>query len=233
MKKLITMILALVMLLTMAACAGEKTPATQPTVTGDSTQPTTGDTTPSSSQGESAETEDPLEWGITDQFSAETKDSIKSYYINLPHYAGASYGRARGGEQLDGTVVLISGQHDEAPEINGTSELFPAYFDQLQSSLESYYGLRSSNYTLSLLDTDSTTIGDYEMYIFTGTIAFDYDWQNEVSRREYQFVSYATTLKSNGGYAFWVVYDETEDQSNGELIAQHALNMAKTFREEP
>ena len=98
--------------------------------------------------------------------------------------------------------------------------------------MEKYYGLRSSNFALSLLDTDSTTIADHEMYIFTGTIAFDYDWQGEVSRREYQFVSYATTMKTNGAYAYWVVYDETEDQSNGELIAQHALNMAKTFREE-
>lgn len=233
MKKIAVIVLSLALVLTMAACAGKQVPVTEPASSGGSTtQPSTGDTTPSASQGGENETEDPLEWGITDQFAAETKESIKSYYINLPHYAGALHGRARGGEQLDGTVVLISGQHDEAPEISSTSELFPAYFDQLQSSLESYYGLRSSNYELSLQDTASTTIGDYEMSIFTGTIAFDYDWQNEVSRREYQFVSYATTLKSNGGYAFWVVYDETEDQSNGDLIAQHALNMAKTFREE-
>lgn len=232
MKKLIAMILALVMLLTMAACAGEKTPATQPTATGDSTQPTTGDTTPSSSQGGSAETEDPLEWGITDRGSAESKDSIGVYAINFPYFTGASAGYALLANQNDGTIALISGQNMDSPEISSVAELFPAYFDQLQYTLEKYYGLRSSNFALSLLDTDSTTIADHEMYIFTGTIAFDYDWQGEVSRREYQFVSYATTMKTNGAYAYWVVYDETEDQSNGELIAEHALNMAKTFREE-
>lgn len=232
MKKLIAMILALVMMLTMAACAGEKTPATQPTVTGDSTQPTTGDTTPSSSQGESAETEDPLEWGVMERGSAESEESIGVYAINFPYLTGVSEGYALIAEQPDGTGALISGQNMDSPEINSAAELFPAYFDQLQYTFEEYYGLRSSNYALSLENTDSTTIGDHEMYIFTGTIAFDYDWQGEVNRREFQFVSYATTMKTNGAYAYWVVYDYSEDQSNGELIAEHALNMAKTFREE-
>lgn len=227
------MILALVMLLTMAACAGEKTPATQPTVTGDSTQPTTDDTTPSSSQAETTEAGDPLEWGVMDQYTAETAESFGSYYINFPHYTGISSGYAMIADQLDGTMVLISGQNMDAPEINNVSELFPAYFDQVQYTLEGYYGLFSGNYTFALQDTDSTVVNGYEMYTFSGTIAFDYEQDDIVERCEYQFISYATTLKSNGGYAFWVVYDNSEDQSNGELIAQHALNMAKTFREEP
>ena len=83
-----------------------------------------------------------------------------------------------------------------------------------------------------MLDTGSTVIADHDMYTFTGVVSFDYNWQNEITRREYQFISYATTMKTNGGYAYWVVYDCSDEQSNGELIKEHALNMAKTFREE-
>ena len=110
MKKFIILVFAFAMMLTLVACNKEDEPPKD-----------NGSSTPTDQEEDVNETEDPLEWGIIDQFSAETKESIKSYYINLPHYAGASYGRARGGEQLDGTVVLISGQHDEAPEINSTS----------------------------------------------------------------------------------------------------------------
>lgn len=234
MKKIAVIILSLALVLTMAACTGKQVSATDPASSvGSATQPSTGDTTPSASQGETTGAENPLEWGIMGQYSASNDNPAESYYINFPHLTGVSKGYSLIAEQPDGTVVLISGQNGDAPSISNTAELFPAYFNQLQYNLEKYYGLRSSNYEIKLLETGSDVIGDYEMSIFTGIIAFDYDWQNEIVRREYQFVSYATTLKSNGAYAYWVVYDYSEDQSNGDLIAQHALNMAKTFREEP
>ena len=222
MKKFIILVFIFAMMLTLVACNKEDEPPKD-----------NGSSTPTDQEEDVNETEDPLEWGVMDQFSADNENLIESYYINFPHYTGVSEGHSMIAEQLDGTVALISGQNIDSPEISSTAELFPAYFDQLQNSLESYYGLRSSNYELSLTNTDSTTIGEYDMYIFTGTIAFDYDLQGEILHREYQFISYATTLKSNRAYAYWVVYDETEDQSKGELIKEHALNMAKTFREEP
>lgn len=232
MKKIAVIALSLALVLTMAACGGKSAPPTEPVTSGGATLPITGDTDPEETPEATTQPEDPLEWGVSEMFSAETEESIGAYSINFPILVGVSEGNALIAEQTDGTGALISGQNMDSPKINSAAELFPAYFDQLQYTFEKYYGMRSSNYTLSLQDTDSTTIGGYEMYIFTGTIAFDYDWQNEVIRREFQFVSYATTLNYNGGYVYWLVYDLSEDQSNGDLIAQHALNMAKTFREE-
>ena len=66
------------------------------------------------------------------------------------------------------------------------------------------------------------------MHSFNGTFSFDEDDDHY----EYQYVVYVTQLKSNGAYAYWVVYDVSEDQSKGNLIKEHAYNMAQTFREE-
>ena len=221
MKKVIALIFAFAMMLTLAACNKEDEP------------PKDNDTsTPTDQEEDITESKDPLEWGITDRIGVETEDSIGVYAINFPHFTGASSGHALIANQNDGTIALISGQNMDSPKINTASELFPAYFEQLQYTLEKYYGLRSSNFELSLLDTGSTVIADHDMYTFTGVVSFDYNWQNEITRREYQFISYATTMKTNGGYAYWVVYDCSDEQSNGELIKEHALNMAKTFREE-
>ena len=222
MKKFIILVFAFAMMLTLVACNKEQ----QPPKDNDTSKPT-------DQEEDITESKDPLEWGVMDQYTAETAESFGSYYINFPHYTGISSGYAMIADQLDGTMVLISGQNMDAPEINNVSELFPAYFDQVQYTLEGYYGLFSGNYTFALQDTDSTVVNGYEMYTFSGTIAFDYEQDDIVERSEYQFISYATTLKSNGGYAYWVVYDCSDEQSNGELIKEHALNMAKTFREEP
>ena len=65
------------------------------------------------------------------------------------------------------------------------------------------------------------------MHRFTGNIEFD----NDGKHCKYSFIAYAAQLNSNGAYAYWVVYDVSDNQSNGQLVAEHALNMAKTFRE--
>lgn len=65
------------------------------------------------------------------------------------------------------------------------------------------------------------------MHFFEGTFSFDDDGKH----KEYQYAVGVTRLKSNGAYAYWVVYDISDEQSNGKLIKEHAMNMAKTFSE--
>ena len=221
MKKFIILVFIFAMMLTLVACNKEQQPPKD-----------NGSSTPTDQEEDVNETQDPLEWGVMERGYVETEEAIGVYAIHFPRLTGVSEGYGLIAEQTDGTGVLISGQNMDSPKINTASELFPAYFEQLQYTFEQYYGLRSSNFELSLLDTGSTVIADHDMYTFTGVVSFDYNWQNEITRREYQFISYATTMKTNGGYAYWVVYDCSDEQSNGELIKEHALNMAKTFREE-
>lgn len=218
MKRLFALLTVIAMLFCISAC-GNKPSTKTDDIDNQTTEVNKSDDI---TADDSYESIDPESWGITDRFAAGKGDS-ETFYINLPKCTGVVVGH------MDGTVTAVSGENESTPEINGISEVFPAYFDDLEFWLNDMYGeSRSSNFEFELTGDAPTKVGDYDMHTFTGTISFDY----KDEPREYSFVAYATTLKSNGAYAYWLVYDESDDQSNGDLIKEHALNMAKTFREE-
>lgn len=229
MKKYLSILLVIAMLFAFAACGGT------PDDTPDSGKPDNSQTDDVTEGGE--EKTDPLtdpadditaeNWGVSDYGSA-VADTTELFFINYPHYRGYTEGYGHLADQLDGTLIYVAGQGPDGPEISDQSEVFPAYFSDIQFTLECLYGLLSDNYEFTLKSTDKETIGDYEMDIFVCEVTFEDDG----TPMRFPFISYATTLKSNGAHAFWVVFDISEDQSNGDLIAEHARNMAKTFREE-
>lgn len=179
--------------------------------------------------------EEEKEWGITDRWTAE-KGTSAPFYINQPKYRGYTEGRGLYSEHIDGTSTIVVGQHKNLTTIDNISTFFPTAFNDLEYTLQSIYGLLADNFKFSLENNRAVEINDYQMHMFEGYFEFDTEiksmgkWQDV--HRKYCFVAYATTLKSNGAYAYWVVYDTSEDQSKGELIKSHALNMAKSFREE-
>lgn len=223
MKRLFALLMVIAMLFCVSACGNKPSTKTddidnQTTEVNKSDDITTDD---------SYESIDPESWGITDRFAAG-KGASETFYINLPKCTGVVAGHG------DGTVTAVSGENESTPEINGISEVFPAYLDDLQFWLEDRYGsMRFSNFEFELTGNAPTKVGDYDMHTFTGVLEFDYvNHDVETEHRVHNFVAYSTALKSNGAYAYWLVYDESDDQSNGDLIKEHALNMAKTFREE-
>lgn len=227
MKKLLSLLLAIVVMLSFAACG-----KTSNNTDGDTPSDNAQTQAPAGNNQDTTTTSPPDNeitadnWGASERCSAKS-DTSENFFINFPKYSGYSEGYGLVAEQLDDTMVIVAGQNEKSPAINFVSELFPAYFDHLQYTLEGIYGFLSNNYTFAVTSDSAKTVGDYDMHTFTGNFEFD-DHGEHV---KYNFVAYATTLKSNGAYAYWVVYDTSADQSNGALIAEHALNMAKTFRE--
>lgn len=235
MKKLISALMVIVMVISLSACSENQPSVTKSTESDSITQPTTEETTSptTTTEEETSATEDPLDWGYREVQFVENNGHSEHFSVNFPHGNGLYVVNGKMGEWPD-AGFLISGQNKNSPEIADISELLPAYLGQIQDTFEDYYGLRSSNYEImSDEDVSSTTINEYEMYIFTGRISFDYYWYDETLKKDFPFIVYATTLQSNGAYAFWLVYDCSEDHSKGDLIAEYALKMAKTFQEKP
>jgi len=171
-------------------------------------------------------------WGRTDFNTTFDGVNIDHFYINVPKYTGSNYWYAKISEQLDDTVVFISGQY-ETPFVEQVSDIFSSYIEYTKESLKDFYGIQSSNFNITIDSSKSLTIGDYDMYMHTGIITYDYrNSHNDTTKRTHQYVAYATKLNGSGNCAYWIVYDFSDDQSKGNLIQEHALNMAKTFREE-
>ncbi len=227
MKNIFAFILTVMMLCSLWGCKQTSTEAESTPVAG-ATQIETEKATLQETTSKPVEVT-PENWGVREWWSAQTADTSHVYSINFPNYSGYTEGSGMIAEQLDGTIALISGQNAllPGPEISDASEMFPAYFYQLQGCLEAFYGLLAKNFEFSVTDDEAVEVNGLEMHSFKGKMQFDDDDEH----KEFQFVIYATQLKTNGAYAYWVVYDVSEDQSKGDLITEHALNMAKTFRE--
>ena len=167
-------------------------------------------------------------WGREDKITTDDGENIDRYFIRVPRYTGSYHGYCKISEQPDDTVVQLFGQNIGIPGVKKISDIFSSYIDYNIKSLEGLYGIQSSNFKISIDSSEVVTVGDYDMYVHKGIITYDFDG----AKRQHQYVAYATKLKDSGNCAYWMVYDFSKDQSKGELIKSHALNMAKSFREE-
>lgn len=239
MKKLISTFMAIIMLISLSACSDNQHITDQINENSSNTQSTTNETATSTTEEispETSTTEDIMDWGWQEIMSAENNNQSCLFSVNFPYGNGMAEGYAITGDwSHHGAGMMLSCQNENSPTINNAAELLPAYLDQIQYNFEEFYGLRASNFEISAdKDVSSTTINNYKMYIFTGNISFDYYWHDDITlKKDFPFIVYATTLKTNGAYVYWLVYDCSDDHSKGDLIAEHALNMAKTFQENP
>lgn len=228
MKKLLALILVMLVLVSMVACSKAPDNGTEGSSTKAPTATTEPAATTEATEPATEATVDVNNWGAEDSIPTDDGEKIQFYSIRVPKYTGSYYMHSKISEQLDDTVVLIAGQHMDGPKGEEISNIFSAYTNNTLQSLEALYGIQSSNFKLSIDSSEAVTIGDYDMYVHTGVITYDFDG----TQRQHQYVAYATKLKDSGNCAYWMVYDFSADQSKGDLIAEHALNMAKSFREQ-
>lgn len=227
MKKLLVMLLALTVLLSMAACGGEAP-------TPDETDPVSGDTQPvdvgTSENTEPEETNPTVseEWGVRDRHALSNENGLCGFYINFPYFAGIPEATGLVAVQGDGTYIILDGHVDgTSPEVDSIEDVFPAYFDQTERVFEVNYGSRYGGGEFSIDSKELVEANGYKMCKVIGT--HDFTYKREPYSRK--FVAYATQLKDNGAYVYWLVQDETEDQSMFETLEDHAYKMALTLKE--
>lgn len=228
MKKFLVMLLVLALLLSATACGKSKENDDVKTEvqTGNSAQAEKPAATEPKKEPE--QKIDPENWGLENTYSVKNNDIAVLYTINTPYYFGTDVGDGILCEQMDGTMTLVSGQKSYSPAVDSAADLFPAYKEQVEFTMVGGYGLLAEGFEFTFGEGKPVQVGDYEMYTFEGKVTFKVD----TTPMDFTFIAYATTLKSNGGYAYWMVFDITKDHSAGKLIAEHAYNMALTFREE-
>lgn len=170
-----------------------------------------------------------VEWGVTDMFSANKDDKTTTIYINFPSLTGIPEATGLVAYQEDDTKVVLDAYIEgKSPEVDSVSEVFPAYFAQTLLIFKVNYGSRYSDGEFALEEQELLTVNDYEMCKYIGTHTFKY----EGKEFSYRFVAYSTQLKMNGAYIYWLVQDESEDQTLFETIEDYAYKMGTTLWEE-
>lgn len=167
-------------------------------------------------------------WGVVDGHTASNDSGMAQFFIHLPLNPGSQRGGALLAVQEDASVVIVDGENFLAPvEIDSLDTLFPTWFESPKASVADYMGMAGADYEFEVTDQEMVTIGEYEMCRYEGKHTYTYHKEP----KESQWVAYATKLKTNGAYVYWMVLDYSEDQSMSDTIADHAQKIALTLEE--
>ena len=143
-------------------------------------------------------------WGrVEDTITTDDGVTIDRYSIRLPRYRGKYHMYSKISEQGDETAVLLSGQTPDSPKVESSDQVLPSYVEYIIDSLQEYYGIRSSDFEVSIENSEAVKIGEYDMCVSKGTISYDYNGDH----RSHEYVAYATILKPSGNCAYWMVYE--------------------------
>ncbi len=167
-------------------------------------------------------------WGVPDSINTENSSGIMgTAYIHLPEVASMRRGAGQVADQSDDTLIILGGQHLESPIVTNLKEVLSTFISQPVDVLSKYRRVDYKNFAFNVETSEMVKINDYDMCKYTGTHTYTYNGEPGSMK----FVAYATQLKENGAYVYWMVIDETEDQSMTNTIMEHATNMAYTFHE--
>lgn len=233
MKKIISIILVLVMVCAcLTACTGSKN---ENDVNSSSKNELQQDDTNNGRDKDSESSNDGI-FDVLDVIHTESLDRVfGSAYINLPQVASMSKGMGNVAEQNDKTLILFSGEHGddfstEAHSGKYTLEnVFSVFLEQPISILSHYRRVDNTDYAFEIETSELVEINGYKMCKHTGKHTYKAADRGDLSLK---YVAYITNLKSNNAYVYWIVLDESEDQSQGAKIDEYATKIAKSLREE-
>ena len=221
MKRVFVLLLAALLLISMAACGGkedkkpEQAEQTAPAVQTEAPKQETEAPAPAETEGST--------WGVEQGYISLGQN----FAVSFPELSGIPQGYGLIAYQPDGSMCLIDVQNAESPEVGSVEEVLPAYFEQLDLMLTFYYSFLASDFEYFIDEQEMTTINGVEMCNYVGHMQFKHSGAD----KDYKFVAYSTEL-SNGAYIYFMCVDETADQSLSDSIEDCAYKMALSFHEE-
>ena len=176
------------------------------------------------------------EWGVQEMKVTEKNGVITTALIKFPHLTGIVRGTGKIAYQNDKSLVILDSERPTgSPSMpnDACEDVFPAYFEQTRAIIDSYRQMNYDNFEFTVSHKEIVTVNGYEMCKFTGKHTFTVKDVNtfEIKNLDINFVAYATKLNGNGAYVYWMVLDESEDQSLTKTIEEYADKMAKTLSE--
>lgn len=222
MKKTITFLLLISLLcLTLTACSNDNKQKTSNINTSEQV---------SENQSANNSNVEEAEWGVPESRLTIRNNIETRAYIKFPFLAGIIKGPGLVAYQTDGSLVFLSTEMDyKEPDINDrkSENIFPAYFEKTIDMMSAYRRIDHENFNFEISSKENVKINDYEMCKYKGLHTFTVKGEE----KSISYVAYATKLKANDAVVYWMVLDDTEDQSLGSVIESHADKMAESLHE--
>ncbi len=171
------------------------------------------------------------EWGVAESRITEKNGTTANAYIKFPYLLGINSGQGKVAYQDDGSLVLFSSEtnvNEPIVKSDKAEDIFPAYFDKMIGIVDEYRRADHKDFSFEIDDKENVNINGYEMCKYKGTHTFIVSGEE----RTIAYVAYGTRIKTNNAAVFWMVLDDTQEQSLGKIIEEHADKMAKTLYDE-
>ena len=228
MKKLIILALIFALLLSLTACAeeGDK-PKSAETRTETAAQTTANE--PETTKA--IETQAPDEvWGVgPESVNLLTTEETHPVYIRFPSLVAVRYYTGKVAYQTDETLVILDARNpDVTPEeAQSVDDVLTAYRDQTIGILSEYRNTFWRDFSFDVQKQEHLTVNGYEMCKYTGI--HHCTWKGE--EQSMFFTAYSAAVNGGKDYVYWMVLDESDDQSLNETVEYYADQMAKTLED--
>lgn len=161
-------------------------------------------------------------------------NSAQYFYITFPTDEGLGIRYGQGSKALDGTMVVCGGSFfNDTIVCDSVEDIYDAYVDRWEEATQDLrHDSEYSECEYIAEKSEITEINGFTMCRYEGTHTYKYtDFDTgEVTPYSCFFVAYGTQL-SEGGFVYWIVFDDSKDQSLKDLVNSNAENMAKSLSE--
>lgn len=173
--------------------------------------------------------------GATVKMSVCNKDNLEQYYnITFPTDDIREILYGIGSATTEGLWAFSGGTFfNETIECSSIEEIFEAYSDRWSETAQDMHDNSAySDCKFVAEKREMTEINGFSMCRYEGTHTYNHtDFSTgAVTPYSCYFVAYGTQL-SEGGYVYWVVFDNSADQSLKDLVNTSTENMAKSLEE--
>ena len=166
-------------------------------------------------------------WGVQESIVAANEENMVKAFIKFPSLTGIVQGTGKIAYQPDQTLVILDSQRmSGSPEVTD-GKILPAYFEQTVKIFREYRRANYSDFDFSISEQQTVKVNDYDMVKYIGTHTCKCDGEP----LELKFAAYSTKLKANDACIYWMVLDESEDQSLSQTILEYAEKMAESLHE--
>ena len=229
MKRFLIFFLVAILAISLTACGGDKNIADD---SSDNVVTTQGEVDPQPTVNQIIENEyNP----VLVTMASDNKENVAQYFnIMFPTDEGREIRYGRGSAALDGTWVICGTSIiNDIIECNSVAEIYESYGARWEETVEKMRHDNSySDCRFTVENREMTEISGFSMIRYEGTHTYNYTDFNTgaVNPFSCSFVAYGTQL-SNGGFVYWIVFDDSADQSLKDRVILNAENMAKSLEE--
>lgn len=225
-KTMIALILAgLLLLMPLSGCGSG---SNNPTTTGSGSQSATKGTAEQTKAPESETKAAPEDWGVGPQSkSLLTTETTYMVYIRFPQLLPNRHGTGYVAKQEDKTLVILDSRHPERTEVEAENVdlVLDTYIGQTERILRDYRNSYWKDFEFEITSREHMTINGYEMCKYIGVLHCSYKGNPE----DHFFAAYSSEVNNGNDYVYWMVMDDSEDQSLHEIAEYNADQMAKTL----